>query len=229
MPIDSSSILPTSTSIVEPPGRAVIFLIQQTIDNQRRGFKKRATEGFVGANNPDICTFALTFNLAEGQLFAGGSPTFYAGEDFKPLGFQSDNSIPQGAVTKTFATSGRTLVFQNSALPNGEAGFCQDASGETYITFTNSPAECIPVILGVYDGENNSDELTFVHANFDTVDQCQNGRLVGVDTLTPSSAVSTEASTIETVSFGSISSEEPTIVATTASTEYNPLDRKSVV
>ncbi|KAJ4108690.1 hypothetical protein NW768_012167 [Fusarium equiseti] len=212
-PIDTSSTLPTSTSIVEPPGRAVIFLIQQTVNNENRNIKKRATEGFVGGNNPDICTFALTFNLAEGQLFVGGSPTFYAGEDFKPLGFQGDDSLPQGAVTRTFATSGRTLVFQNSALPNGEAGFCQDVSGETYITFTSSPPGCIPVTLGVYD-----------------VEQCQNGQLVGVEASFSSLAVSSEPTTIGTATFGSVSSDEPTIAATTVSTEvisFSSIDRSN--
>ncbi|CAG7565874.1 unnamed protein product [Fusarium equiseti] len=192
-PIDTSSAIPTSTGIVEPPGRAVIFLIEETTDNQKRDINKRATGGFVGADNPE------------------------------PLGSQGDGALPQGAITKTFATFGRKLVFRNSALPSGQAGFCQDASGETYITFTSSPPGCIPVILGVYDGEDNSDAFANIHTNYDRVEQCQNGRLVGVETSTSSLAVSSEASAIVTASFGSVSSEESTIAAPTISTVSNPL------
>ncbi|RFN54430.1 hypothetical protein FIE12Z_1218 [Fusarium flagelliforme] len=186
-PIDTTSAFPTATGIVEPPGRAVIFLIQEANDNQKRDISKRATGGFVGADNPDICIFALIFNLAEA------------------FGVQGDEALPQGAVTRAFATSGRTLVFRNSDLPNGEAGFCQDASGKAYITFTTSPSGCIPITLGVYD-----------------VEQCQNGRLVGVETSSSSMAVSSEATTVETDSSGSDSIGESTAAATTESTGSNP-------
>ncbi|KAJ4078411.1 hypothetical protein NW761_011924 [Fusarium oxysporum] len=202
----TSSTLPTSTGIVEPPGRSVIFLIQAS-NNQKRDIGKREAEGFVGAENPDICTFALTFNLAEGQLFVGGLPTFYAGEDYKALGVQDEDSFVQGAITRTFGTTGRTLFFRNSDLPNGEAGFCQDSSGQVYITFTSSPPGCLPVTLGVYD-----------------VTQCQNGRLVGFETSTSALAVSSEASTTENVSSGSVSSGESTTAETAVSTEFSSLN-----
>ncbi|KAL7767169.1 hypothetical protein ACKLNR_001470 [Fusarium oxysporum f. sp. zingiberi] len=201
----TSSTLPTSTGIVEPPGRSVIFLIQAS-NNQKRDIGKREAEGFVGAENPDICTFALAFNLAEGQLFVGGLPTFYAGEDYKALGVQDEDSFVQGAITRTFGTTGRTLFFRNSDLPNGEAGFCQDSSGQVYITFTSSPPGCFPVNLGVYD-----------------VTQCQNGRLVGFGTSTSALAVSSEASTTENVSSGSVSSGESTTAETAVSTEFSSL------
>ncbi|KAG7424140.1 hypothetical protein Forpi1262_v015172 [Fusarium oxysporum f. sp. raphani] len=201
----TSSALPTSTGIVEPPGRSVIFLIQAS-NNQKRDIGKREAEAFVGAENPDICTFALTFNLAEGQLFVGGLPTFYAGEDYKALGVQDEDSFVQGAITRTFGTTGRTLFFRNSDLPNGEAGFCQDSSGQVYITFTSSPPGCFPVTLGAYD-----------------VTQCQNGRLVGFETSTSALAVSSEASTTENVSSGSVSSGESTTAETAVSTEFSSL------
>ncbi|KAG7413541.1 hypothetical protein Forpe1208_v006943 [Fusarium oxysporum f. sp. rapae] len=201
----TSSAVPTSTGIVEPPGRSVIFLIQASND-QKRDIVKREAEGFVGADNPDTCTFALVFNLAEGQLFVGGLPTFYAGEGYKALGVQDEDSFVQGALTRTFGTTGRTLFFRNSDLPNGEAGFCQDSSGQVYITFTSSPPGCFPVTLGVYD-----------------VTQCQNGRLVGFETSTSALAVSSEASTTENVSSGSVSSGESTTAETAVSTEFNSL------
>ncbi|KAJ4266067.1 hypothetical protein NW762_004040 [Fusarium torreyae] len=198
-----SSAFPTSTSIVEPPGRAVIILIQES-NNQKRGIKKRATRGFIGTNNPEICTFASTFNLAEGQLFFGGVPTFYSGEGYKELGNQAEAPLTRGAITRTFETTGRALVFRNPNLPNGEAGFCQDSSGQVYITFSSSPPECLPVTLAVYD-----------------VAQCQDGRLVGFGTSTSSGTVSSETSTAEEISSGSASSEEPTIAETTVASEYN--------
>ncbi|KNB10655.1 hypothetical protein FOXG_10803 [Fusarium oxysporum f. sp. lycopersici 4287] len=216
----TSSTLPTSTGIVEPPGRSVIFLVQAP-SNQKRDIKKREIGGFVGADNPDVCTFALTFNLAEGQLFVNGLPTSYAGEDYKALGVQDEDSFIQGSITKTFGTTGRTLFFRNSGLPNGEAGFCQDSSGQVYITFSASPPGCVPVTLGVYD-----------------VTQCQNGQLVGFETSTSALPVTSEETTLgpttseattpevttpEAVSSGGVSSGKPTTAETTVSTEFNSL------
>ncbi|KAM5513447.1 hypothetical protein FOXYSP1_08247 [Fusarium oxysporum f. sp. phaseoli] len=218
----TSSALLTSTGIVEAPGRSVIFLIQAS-NNQKRDIGKREAEAFVGAENPDICTFALTFNLAEGQLFVGGLPTFYAGEDYKALGVQDEDSFVQGAITRTFGTTGRTLFFRNSDLPNGEAGFCQDSSGQVYITFTSSPPGCFPVTLGVYNGEIIVDAFVILHADQYTVTQCQNGRLVGFGTSTSALAVSSEASTTENVSSGSVSSGESTTAETAVSTEFSSL------
>ncbi|RKK71279.1 hypothetical protein BFJ69_g11127 [Fusarium oxysporum] len=236
----TSSTLPTSTGVVEPPGRSVIFLVQAP-SNQKRDIKKREIGGFVGADNPDVCTFALTFNLAEGQLFVNGLPTSYAGEDYKALGVQDEDSFVQGSITKTFGTTGRTLFFRNSGLPNGEAGFCQDSSGQVYIIFSASPPGCVPVTLGVYD-----------------VTQCQNGQLVGFETSTSALPVTSEETTLEpttseattpevttpevttpevttpevttpeattpeAVSSGGVSSGKPTTAETTVSTEFNSL------
>ncbi|KAJ4026244.1 hypothetical protein NW752_001183 [Fusarium irregulare] len=169
---------PTSTDIIEPAGRNVIFLIQSGV-NEKRSFYKRANNEFVGEDNPDVCTFAATFNLAEdeGQLFASGLPIFYAGEDFKELSPQG--SPPSGSVTSGFTDAGGSLAFQNGELPNGEAGFCQDVDGQVYITFTTGPSGCTPVSLGIYN-----------------VEQCQNGRLVGLDELM-SSVPGTGTATVE--------------------------------
>ncbi|KAF5616751.1 uncharacterized protein FTJAE_12898 [Fusarium tjaetaba] len=215
----TSSALATSTGIVEPPVRSVIFLVQAP-SNQKRDIEKRDLGGFVGADNPDVCTFALTFSLGGGQLFIDGLPTFYAGEDYKTLGIQDEDSFVQGAITKTFGTSGQTLFFRNPGLPNGEAGFCQDTSGQVYMTFTASPPGCIPVTLRVYD-----------------VIQCQNGRLLGFDTSTSALAIPTETSaaetaetsipeistsTPETPSSGISSTQETTTAEATVTTEFNP-------
>ncbi|CEI41627.1 unnamed protein product [Fusarium venenatum] len=160
----STDAIPTSSGLVEAAGRSVIFQVSVT-DNEKSGINRRqATGGFVGNENPQICTFAAIFNLAEGQLFEGDAPIYYSGESYKEL---SGQDLPaSGSITKTFEDSGR-LVFRNPGLPNGRAGFCQTPDGIVYVTFTNGPVGCIPVELVVYD-----------------VTQCQDGRLVGEDDVT---------------------------------------------
>lgn len=157
----------TSTDIIEPAGRIVIFLIQ-TADNGKRSFYKRANNEFVGENSPEVCTFAATFNLVEGQagsqLFAEGLPIYYSGEDYKELSAQG--RPPRGSVTSRFTDSGGTLAFRNSELPNGEASFCQDADGQVYITFTTGPSGCTPVSLGIYNGMHSGFPLLFSEVRF---------------------------------------------------------------
>ncbi|KAF5617854.1 hypothetical protein F25303_13175 [Fusarium sp. NRRL 25303] len=165
----------------------------------KRDVKKREAEGFVGADNPDVCTLALTFNLAEGQLFVGGLPTFYVGEDYKALSVQDEGSFIQGVITNTFGTSGRNLIFRNSGLPNGEAGFHQGSNGQVIRDFKLSVAD------------------------LDAVTQCQNGRLVGFGTSTSALASSTEASTAESTSSGIFSGEESTTADTAVPAEFNSL------
>ncbi|KAF5649026.1 hypothetical protein F52700_846 [Fusarium sp. NRRL 52700] len=159
----------TTTGITELEGRMVIFLIQLP-DDRKRHINKREVGGFVGNGNPDTCTFAARFNLAEGQLFTNGNPIYYSGEDFKEL--NSQGSPPQDAITKGFASTGALLSFRNDGLPNEEAGFCQISNGQVYITFTSAPPGCTPVTLGVYD-----------------VSRCQNDKLVGVEDLSSTSSM----------------------------------------
>lgn len=147
----STDIFPTSSSINQPAVRSIIFRVSIP-DNERRGLQKRATRGFVGIGNPDVCTFAAVFTLAEGELFDGGVPVYYSGEDYKDLAGQD---VPSGdSITTTFTSSGGILVFRNSGLPNGDASFCQVSNGQVYITFTTGPPGCVPVNLAVYDGKH---------------------------------------------------------------------------
>ncbi|CAJ0555324.1 Ff.00g053890.m01.CDS01 [Fusarium sp. VM40] len=201
----STDTFPTSSSINQPAGRSIIFRVSIP-DNERRGLHKRATGGFVGIDNPDVCTFAAVFTLAEGKLFDGGVPVYYSGEDYKDLAGQ-DN--PSGdSITTTFTTSGRNLVFRNSGLPNGDAGFCQVSNGQVYITFTTGPPGCVPVNLAVYD-----------------VEQCQDGRLIGDADLT---STSSETVTSQTVVPQAISSESVTsIEGTSAVEETQPIESES--
>ncbi|KAG5766096.1 hypothetical protein H9Q72_005846 [Fusarium xylarioides] len=174
----------TTTGFVEPQGQTVIFLIQLPDDDRKRSINKREVGEFVGDGSTDTCTFAASFNLAVGQLFKNGNPIYYAGEDYKELDGQG--TPPSDAITKGFASTGTSLRFQNEALPNGVAGFCQTSDGQVYITFSSEPPGCTPVTLGVYD-----------------VSQCQNGKLVGVD---DSSSISPTAVTKESI----VVSEEAT-------------------
>ncbi|RBA14495.1 hypothetical protein FPRO05_03287 [Fusarium proliferatum] len=139
----------TTTSIPQPSGRSIILQIQPPITNRRRNIKRALVGGFVGGTQ--VCTFALDFTLsAEGQLLAGGVPVFYAGEDFKPLSEQEAISDSGDVITKTFTESNGLLVFKNSSLPTGEAGFCQTSNGIVYITFSRQPSGCVPVALRIY-------------------------------------------------------------------------------
>ncbi|KIL90051.1 hypothetical protein FAVG1_06789 [Fusarium avenaceum] len=201
----STDTFPTSSSIIQPAGRSIIFRVSIP-DNERRGLHKRATRGFVGIDNPDVCTFAAVFTLAEGKLLDGGVPVYYSGEDYKDLAGQGNPS--GGSVTTTFTASGGNLVFRNSGLPNGDAGFCQVSNGQVYITFTAGPPGCVPVNLAVYD-----------------VEQCQNGRLIGDAHLT---STSSETVTSETVIPQAISSESLTsIEGTSAVEETQPIESES--
>ncbi|KAF5628129.1 hypothetical protein F25303_10505, partial [Fusarium sp. NRRL 25303] len=180
---------PTTTGVIEPDGQTVILLIQLPDDDRKRNLNKREVGGFVGDGSPDTCTFASTFNLAQGQLFKNGNPIFYSGEDFKPL--EGQGIPPSDVVTKGFASTGTSLSFQNDDLPNGEAGFCQTSNGQVYITFTSAPPGCEPVTLGVYDAS-----------------RCQNGKLVGVDdSSSSSSTTTTQESIIVSEEANSVSSE----------------------
>ncbi|RKL32875.1 hypothetical protein BFJ72_g10375 [Fusarium proliferatum] len=177
----------TATDIVEPQGQTVIFFIQNLDDDRKRNMHKRGVGGFVGDGSLDTCTFASTFNLAQGQLFKNGNPIFYSGEDFKQL--EGQGAPPAEAVTKRFTSTGISLKFQNDELPNGEAGFCQTSNGQVYTTFTSAPPGCTPVALGVYD-----------------VSRYQNGKLVGVDDRSSSSPTTVPQES-------SILSEEATVLS----------------
>ncbi|KAF5588117.1 hypothetical protein FPCIR_7308 [Fusarium pseudocircinatum] len=186
--IISSDALTTSTDIIEPPGRSVIFLISAPNTRKRQNTDK----GFVGNNNPSICTFAQSFNLAEEQLFISGVPFFYDGEDYKELA--TGPAPPVGAIKRLFGTAGRALQVE---LPGSIAGFCQASDGSIYVTFMGGRVGCEVVNLEVYDER-----------------QCQNGRLVGLDTTT---------SAIETATSEAISSESATSVGGSATTDSTAL------
>ncbi|KAM5383479.1 hypothetical protein ACJZ2D_002172 [Fusarium nematophilum] len=197
--------IPTTGVEPGPRGQEVIFLVVPSTRSSKRGLQRRALGGFVGVGtaNPRVCTNAQQFRLSEGELLDGNLPIYYSrGDRFKLL--RGQGAPPNGAATTTFANIGGVLQFSNSALPNGQAGFCQDeATGQVYVTFTSEPAGCEPVELTVYG-----------------VDQCQNGQIVG---LGSSSSIGTET----TASASQISGSElrPT---DTVPTTRDPLSTTTV-
>ncbi|KAM0188227.1 hypothetical protein ACHAPI_010716 [Fusarium lateritium] len=192
---------PTSTDFIQPAGRSVIFLVSIS-DNEKRAIRRQANGGFVGNDNPGDCTFATTFTLADRQLFDGDVPIFYAGEDYKEISGQG--APAEDAITRTFTESGNMLAFKNTDLPNGEASFCQDATGRVHIVFTSGPAGCVAVNLVVYD-----------------VEQCQDGQLLGLDELTSTSELASETAPPQTVTSDAISTESTAVAGETLSSQLS--------
>ncbi|KAL6914993.1 hypothetical protein FSST1_012753 [Fusarium sambucinum] len=170
----SAEVSATSSEAVS--GQNIIFLISPRVSNERRGLEKRAKGGFVGNGNTSnvrVCTNAATFTLTGGQLLDSGKPVYFNGESFKELTGQEDP--PDEAVTRDFASVAGSLVFSNTALPDGEADYCQDPdSGQVFMTFGSGPSGCVPITLRVYE-----------------VEQCQDGRIIGLDLSSSASIEST--------------------------------------
>ncbi|KAM0229834.1 hypothetical protein ACHAPO_009728 [Fusarium lateritium] len=199
----------SATSSEAVSGQNIIFLISPRVSNERRGLEKRAKGGFVGNGNTSnvrICTNAATFTLTGGQLLDSGKPIYYNGESFKELRGQEDP--PDEAVTRDFASIAGNLVFSNTALPDGEAEFCQDPdSGQVFVIFGSGPSGCVPITLRVYQ-----------------VEQCQDGRIIGLDLSSSASIESTttvlpssvsEVSSSVDVGGPSASTASPSTILTT--------------
>ncbi|CAG7557551.1 unnamed protein product [Fusarium equiseti] len=176
LPSSKTGSAPTSANF-EPIGQRIILLITPSGGNT-----KRDVGGFVGNDNPDICTFATVFLLGQGGLSQDGIPFAYLGNDYQK--FQSSPVLPIDPITTTFSSEGGVLKFANSALPSGQASFCQTSSdGQVYITFASKPSGCVPVALNVYAAE-----------------RCVNGRLDGLAITTTGfqSIVPSVSETIQT-------------------------------
>ncbi|CAG7563251.1 unnamed protein product [Fusarium equiseti] len=179
-PTSATSTEASATSSKAVSGQAVIFFVSPQVGDEKRDIVKRAPGGFIGSDdiNVDFCTNAGTFRLGDGQLFDLQDPIYYNGESYKE--FRSEGTPPADAVTRQFSNVAGALVFANEALPNTNAGFCQEEdSGRVYITFTSSPPGCVPVSLRVYAAE-----------------QCQDGRIIGLDPAESSTTEPNQSSTI---------------------------------
>lgn len=150
--ITTSAPSPTTGILVpDANGRSVIFRIIPELQDTKRDLQVRAVGGFVGSQS-EICAAAAIFNLVQGRLLDGTWPIYYNGEGFKELRGQP-GALPRDAVAETFVDEDGFLQFFSSVLPNGEAGFCQEAeSGQVYITFTASPPSCQSIRLSITGG-----------------------------------------------------------------------------
>ncbi|RSL63415.1 hypothetical protein CEP54_005253 [Fusarium duplospermum] len=202
-------------------GQGIILLVDESEQERKR--QQRAIRGFINNGNTagsESCFDAGVFSLIDGQLLEGGDPIYYAGEDFKQL--TSQGGPPIDAITRTFVNSGGILLFENSLLPNGEAGYCQDPeTSEVFITFASAPEGCVPVSLTVY-----------------LVEQCQNGQIIDAGTSSVSSTlslrptisdefVSTDSTQLTKVTMLSSLEELPTFEVIEDSTAITPTNSES--
>ncbi|EQB58101.1 hypothetical protein CGLO_01696 [Colletotrichum gloeosporioides Cg-14] len=119
----------STTSVI--PGNRLIFLIAPAPPERTKRIRKRDLGGFISTGldeNPPTCDQASVCILNDAQeLFTRGIPLYYdVGYSFRQL--RSTSNPPTGAATRGFATANGLLVFQNPALPNGEASFYQNAT-----------------------------------------------------------------------------------------------------
>ncbi|KAF5000923.1 hypothetical protein FGRMN_1380 [Fusarium graminum] len=177
----------TTSSPSDPSTGAIIFGINPTIRHSKRDTT------FFGGDDPSSCTGASPFRLSEGQLLEKGIPIFWSGQRYQKLGAQGEPV--DDAVTTTFSVIDGKLSWANDGF--GKAGFCEDESGQVYITFGRLPTGCESVFLTAYK------EI-----------QCQNGQIVE---LQPSTSEST-APTVSTDETSSIPTISPTETITSAAT-----------
>ncbi|KAM0369281.1 hypothetical protein ACHAPY_010988 [Fusarium culmorum] len=164
-PTTATSTEASATTTGAVSGQNVIFFIAPPANENRR-FIKRAPGRFVGGSDAvEICANAAVFTLADGQLLDNEDPVYYNGNSYEQFGGQG--SPPDGAITREFASVNGVLLFSSPSLPGNSAGFCQDDSGQVYMTFGSSPPGCDPISIRVY-----------------AVERCQNGQIIGLDTAT---------------------------------------------
>ncbi|KAF5227717.1 hypothetical protein FAUST_11595 [Fusarium austroamericanum] len=196
-PTTATSTEASATTTGAVSGQNVILFIAPPANENRR-FVKRAPGRFVGGSDTvEICTNAAVFTLADGQLLDNEDPVSYNGNPYEQFGGQG--SPPDGAITREFASVNGVLTFSSRSLPGNSAGFCQDGSGQVYMTFGSSPPRCDPILIRAY-----------------AVERCQNGQIIGLDTTT-----TTEPNQSSTVA-------EPTNIAS-SDTETFPFDPSSAV
>ncbi|EFQ34905.1 hypothetical protein CGRA01v4_04172 [Colletotrichum graminicola] len=139
----------SNISTTVPVTQDIILLVVPQFSVKQRGLWKRVLGGFLSNDtngNHDSCDAATIFTLSQDQLFEADNPIFYSpGETFKQ--FHSPVVTPESAITNTFANVSGVLSFTSPSIPGGQADFCQDSTGQVFITFTTRPAYCKPAFL----------------------------------------------------------------------------------
>ncbi|KAF4857213.1 hypothetical protein CGCSCA4_v000509 [Colletotrichum siamense] len=116
--------------------------------------KRQASGGFLdstpGSSTTPACEEASTFSLnnfgqleVSGQVISMNPGTPYIA--LRPIS-------PQGSITITFSLNNGALAWTNDAFFGGQAGFCQDTTGQVFATFVDPavayPPNCAAVALG---------------------------------------------------------------------------------
>ncbi|KAM0350959.1 hypothetical protein ACHAPU_002737 [Fusarium lateritium] len=179
----------TTASPPDPEEGAIIFGINHNIRRSKRDIT------FIGSDDSS-CTGASLFRLSKGQLLENGVPIFWSGQGYQ--NFAAQGGPHNDALTTTFSVVDEKLSWANNDF--GEAGFCQDQSGQVLITFGTSPSGCESVSLTVYK------EI-----------QCQNGQIVELEPSTSEATAPTVSSDETSTTPGVNPTETITSAATTTS------------
>ncbi|KAI8627934.1 hypothetical protein F5Y19DRAFT_440450 [Xylariaceae sp. FL1651] len=155
-PSGTASNVPGITNL--PAGTLVILGVIPDIPaaKKKRGVwnmrRQVTTGGFVGNAgpvNPDSCDQASLFGVEDGQLLAGGQDV----ATDPGVAYMAFKVMPSGTISTTFSIVNGVLHWYNDAFTGGEAGFCQTADGQVFITFQGdaaAPANCNSVTIVVY-------------------------------------------------------------------------------
>ncbi|GKT61757.1 hypothetical protein ColTof3_09096 [Colletotrichum tofieldiae] len=151
-PSSTTTTLGATPSPSGPAVQPVIFFVFPIIGGAKRDIERRALGGFLNHDagiNRDSCSSASTFIFSSGQLLDAGNPIFFTPGDANKL-LRNAGPPPSNAITTTFENVAGTLRFSNPSIPGGQANFCQDPSGQVFITFTSRPDNCQAVLLYTY-------------------------------------------------------------------------------
>jgi hypothetical protein len=161
-----SATTTTGAHVTSTAGATILGLLKDQSaarNNTKRGVsgvialdKRQATGGFIGGAgpvNPESCSAATSFDLLNGQLLSGGvAIATDPGVAYIPI-----KAVPGGSISTTFALVDNVLHWYNDAFTGGEAGTCQDSTGQIFFTFKDSiawPSGCTHVSITACAGKS---------------------------------------------------------------------------
>ncbi|KAM0371354.1 hypothetical protein ACHAPY_010074 [Fusarium culmorum] len=244
-----TNAIPTSSGLVEPARRSVIFQVSVTGNEKRNIHKRQATGGFVGNDKPKSCTFAATFILSEGKLFEGGAPIHYSGEiaqcqDGRLIGDDEYTSTISGSVAQETITLEETDPRVTSDVEdastvdvtasNSEHSVTQPESINTLSLTSDSGASAITLIshsepLTTDGGQPPSEsEFTLFTSTTDglentaSVSSTEADTTINEDTTAISDTISVDTTTTTTADTDTTAAGTTTADTTTSSGVPNP-------